>query len=215
MITLAFYHLATGIRSVILLLIHILPELESEKTGSGASSVSEGDVSFAGQVNDRLGRLLGYDGEEAQNVDVDAAIAKIMGYEIVGTEKDRFTVKFRACNVHIDRFLISGLQNMCFAPFFSVWRRSSDFLRLRTTLIKEHPSRESQLHFPPKRWVGSNLEPTFLGRRLAGLQFFLATILEIRELKSSKVLQSFLCPNKPISGQPCLQDNKVHQSMLS
>ena len=94
----------------------------SENTGSAGSSVSEGEVSFAGQVNDRLGRLLGYNGEEAQNVDVDAAIAKIMGYEIVGTEKDRFTVKFRAYNFHKSNdLLISGLQNMCFPPFFSVW----------------------------------------------------------------------------------------------
>ena len=94
----------------------------SENPGSASSSVSEGEVSFAGQVNDRLGRLLGYDGEEAQNVDVEAAIAKIMGYEIVGTEKDRFTVKFRACDFHkAADHLISGLQNMCFPSFFSIW----------------------------------------------------------------------------------------------
>ena len=70
----------------------------SENTGSAASSVSEGEISFAGQVNDWLGRLLGYDGEASQSVDVEAAVAQIMGYEIVGTEKDRFTVNFRSCN---------------------------------------------------------------------------------------------------------------------
>ena len=35
---------------------------------------------------------------------------------------------------------------------------------------QESPSLAPRIPFPPKRWVGSNLEPAFLGRRLAGLQ---------------------------------------------
>jgi len=55
----------------------------------------------------------------------------------------------------------------------------------------------SKIPFPAKRWVGSNLEPSFLGRRLAGLQVFLASLLEIPEIKTNPVLQSFLCLDKP------------------
>ena len=72
-------------------------------------------------------------------------------------------------------------------------RRYSDFLSLRSTLLKETPSTASRIPFPPKRWVGSNLEPAFLGRRLAGLQVFLATAMEDQELGSSPALGEFLC----------------------
>ena len=74
-----------------------------------------------------------------------------------------------------------------------VHRRYSDFFKLRNMLMKENPKLACQLSFPPKRWIGSNLEPTFLGRRFAGLQVFLAAILERKELKSSPDLLSFLC----------------------
>jgi len=78
-----------------------------------------------------------------------------------------------------------------------IHRRYSDFLQLRKTLAKEHQSALSKIPFPPKRWVGSNLEPSFLGRRLAGLQVFLASILEISSVRQSQVVQSFLCLDKP------------------
>ena len=69
------------------------------------TSQSQGEVSFAGQVNDRLGRLLGYQGEadqagrllghggeEDHELNVDEVVAKIIGYEIVGTKRDLYTV---------------------------------------------------------------------------------------------------------------------------
>lgn len=176
------------------------------------STASQGEVSFAGQVNDRLGRLLGYQGEAgqagrllAQNGDeedcelnVDEVDAKIIGYEIVGTRRDLYTVY----KIHIS-YPASPFED------WYIQRRYSDFLRLRTTLIKEFPSKESDLPFPPKRWVGSNLEPTFLGRRLAGLQFFLATVLEVTELRQSSAVLAFLSISRPLSGQSYPLENKV------
>eukprot|EP00092_Neocalanus_flemingeri_P011938 GFUD01012871.1.p1 GENE.GFUD01012871.1~~GFUD01012871.1.p1 ORF type:complete len:519 (+),score=122.27 GFUD01012871.1:203-1759(+) len=170
---------------------------ESEHTGSRSSLVSEGEVSFAGQVNDRLGRLLGYVGG-AGSGEVEDALANIMGYEIVIKEKDKFTIyKIRvSC-----RSAVPGI--------WFIHRRYSDFFELRKTLTKENPKLVSQLPLPPKRWVGSNLEPAFLGRRLAGLQVFLASVLEIKDLKSSPALLSFLCLDKPPVEQDRLEANRA------
>eukprot|EP00092_Neocalanus_flemingeri_P070388 GFUD01086394.1.p1 GENE.GFUD01086394.1~~GFUD01086394.1.p1 ORF type:complete len:510 (+),score=122.49 GFUD01086394.1:579-2108(+) len=170
---------------------------ESEHTGSRSSLVSEGEVSFAGQVNDRLGRLLGYVGG-AGSGEVEDAVANIMGYEIVIKEKDKFTIyKIRvSC-----RSAVPGI--------WFIHRRYSDFFELRKTLTKENRKLVSQLPLPPKRWVGSNLEPAFLGRRLAGLQVFLASVLEIKDLKSSPALLSFLCLDKPPVEQDRLEANRA------
>ena len=61
-------------------------------TGSNSSLTDGEEVSFAGQVNDRLGKLLGYVGVGAGRVDVEGALASIIGYEIVTKQKDKFTV---------------------------------------------------------------------------------------------------------------------------
>ena len=77
--------------------------------------------------------------------------------------------------------------------------------------MKENPKIASKLSFPPKRWVGSNLEPSFLGRRLAGLQVFLASVLEIRDLKSNPALVDFLCHDKPPETMNYLEANRVRR----
>jgi len=165
---------------------------------SRSSLVSEGDISLAGQVNDRLGQLLGYAGEGADGVDAEDAIANIMGYEIIVKEKDKFTVyKIRVS---------------CPSSVFRTWfihRRYSDFFNLRQTLIKENQASAPKLAFPSKRWVGSNFDPTFLGRRLAGLQVFLGNILDVKALKTNKALMEFLCLDKPPVGQTGIEDKRA------
>jgi len=173
----------------------------SDITGSVSCVESDEDISIAGRVNEGIGRLLGYTEENHHDEHYDQlqeAAAQILGYEIVGTERDRFTVyKIRV-----------SLPSSVFGAWYTT-RRYSDFLRLRNALVKEHPALESQLPFPPKRWIGSNLEPTFLGRRLAGLQFFLVSVLEIKALLSNQVVRSFLCLDKTNSGQSTFQENRV------
>ena len=80
----------------------------SENSGAAPSLASEGEVSLAGHVNERLGRLLGYDGEGGQPIDLEDAAAKIMGYEIVGSKNDTHTVSSPAstiisCILHVDK----------------------------------------------------------------------------------------------------------------
>ena len=109
-------------------------------------------------------------------------------------------------------FQVYKIRVSCPSSVLGTWfihRRYSDFFQLRRTLIKENPSIASQISFPPKRWVGSNLDPAFLGRRLAGLQVFLASVLEIRDSKSSPALLSFLCLDKPPVGENILEENRV------
>ena len=74
----------------------------------------------------------------------------------------------------------------------TIRRRYSDFHHLRAELIKKNPELVSSLPFPSKRFFGSNLDQTFLDRRLEGLQVFPGTVLEMKDLKKDKALQSFL-----------------------
>ena len=66
--------------------------IASDTIVSRSSLVSEGEVSIAGQVNDRLGKLLGYVGVAADRVDVGDALATITGYEILSKDNKKFTV---------------------------------------------------------------------------------------------------------------------------
>jgi len=153
----------------------------SGTTGSTTSLASEGEVSFAGRVNEQVGRLLGYSGGNLGG-GVEGAMAAITGYEVVAGEKEKYTVY---------KLKLSAPGSVPSTWFLH--RRYSDFLTLRATLIKESPSLAPRVPFPPKRWVGSNLEPAFLGRRLAGLQVFLATVMEDSEMRRSPALSNFLC----------------------
>eukprot|EP00092_Neocalanus_flemingeri_P044547 GFUD01049451.1.p1 GENE.GFUD01049451.1~~GFUD01049451.1.p1 ORF type:complete len:553 (+),score=166.10 GFUD01049451.1:297-1955(+) len=177
---------------------HLAGSTVSESTGRRPSLDSEGEVSLAGQVNDRLGKLLGYVGEGAGSVDIESALATIIGYEIVMKDTDKYTVyKIRV-----------SCPNTILGTWF-IHRRYSDFLQLRRTLFKENSQSTSQFSFPPKRWVGSNFEPAFLGRRLGALQVFLASVQEIKYLKSSSALLSFLSLDNPPVGLNGLEENRA------
>jgi len=153
----------------------------SGTTGSMTSLASDGEVSFAGRVNEQVGRLLGYSGGNVGG-GAEGAMATITGYEVLAGEKEKYTVY---------KLKLSTPSSVPSSWF--IHRRYSDFLTLRATLLKESPSLAPRIPFPPKRWVGSNLEPAFLGRRLAGLQVFLATVMEDSEMRRSPALSNFLC----------------------
>ena len=70
-------------------------------------------------------------------------------------------------------------------------------LQLQCSVLQEFPTQVSPIPFPPKRWVGSNLEPGFLGRRLSGLQLFLGSLLEVKEVLGHPGLVAFLCLDTP------------------
>jgi len=156
----------------------------SESTGSNSSIGSEADTSITGQVNQTLSRILSYVGR-GDGTARDTT-ASIVGYEQVNKEKDTFTIY---------KVKVSSSSSLPLTWF--IHRRYSDFYKLRKTLLKENQQFVAKISFPPKRWVGSNLEPSFLGRRLAGLQVFLASLLDIPGIKSHTVVESFLCLDKP------------------
>jgi len=171
---------------------------DSSSTESRASLVSDSELSIAGEINERIGKLLGYQGTVGDTGDVEAAIANIMGYEIVIKDGKRFTVY----KLHI------YCPNSILGSWF-IHRRYSDFFQLRNNLVKNYPAIASQLSFPPKRWIGSNIEHKFLGRRLAGLQVFLASVLEIQTLKLSTAMQAFLCLDKPVVDRNSQEENRA------
>jgi len=159
--------------------------LASTKLSESNSSIgSEADTSITGQVNQTLSRILSYVGR-GDGTARDTT-ASIVGYEQVNKEKDTYTIY---------KVKVSSSSSLPLTWF--IHRRYSDFHKLRKTLLKENQQFVSKISFPPKRWVGSNLEPSFLGRRLAGLQVFLASLLDIPGIKSNTVVESFLCLDKP------------------
>ena len=66
--------------------------IASDTIVSRSSLDSDGGLSFAVQVNDRLGKLLGYVGVSADRLDVGDTLATITGYEIITKNNEKFTV---------------------------------------------------------------------------------------------------------------------------
>ena len=96
----------------------------------------------------------------------------IVGYEIV-EKRQRFTVY----KIHVQKQ----------ARSWFIFRRYSDFERLNEKLMASFPS--IKLHLPPKRRFGDNFNPDFIAGRAQGLQNFIRTILQHRDLR----IRSGLC----------------------
>lgn len=52
-------------------------------------------------------------------------------------------------------------------PVWNIYRRYSDFLELFYAVRKAFPA--VVLDMPPRRWMGNKFDPSFLGKRLQGL----------------------------------------------
>jgi len=171
---------------------------ESLVSDSGVDNMSV--VSLAGQLNRRLGHLLGYSERSSSQQllsSCDDALANITGYEIV-------------CLRDNSKYTIYKIRVNSPSSLLGVWyihRRYSDFWTLRKTLLKEFPC-VSGFAFPPKRYVGSNLDPTFLGRRLSCLQVFLSSVLGLKEVCNHPSLITFLCLSTPA---PTHSDDVISQ----
>jgi len=176
--------------------LHVSSESLTSDSGVDTSSV----ISLAGQLNRRLGHLLGYsEASSSQQLlsSCDDALANITGYEIV-------------CLRDNSKYTIYKIRVTCPSSLLGVWyihRRYSDFWTLRKTLLKEFPC-VSGFAFPPKRYVGSNLDPTFLGRRLSCLQVFLSSVLGLKEVCNHPSLITFLCLSTPA---PTHSDDVISQ----
>ena len=136
---------------------------------------SASDTSFDSEIT-----ITGNEGEELHEyIDVSEdtdELARITGYEIILTERKKFTVY--------------NIQTVTHSR--TIQKRYSDFLRIRKTLEKDFPG-ELKQPFPAKRWFGSNVEPKFLKSRLDNLSRWFSEVIENESLRSHQALLGFLC----------------------
>ena len=135
---------------------------------------STSDTSFDSEIT-----ITGNEGEELHEYtdvskDTDE-LARITVYEIILTERKKFTVY--------------NIQTVTHSR--TIQKRYSDFLRMRKTLEKDFPG-ELKKPFPAKRWFGSNVEPKFLKSRLDNLSRWFSEVIENKNLRSHQAL-GFLC----------------------
>lgn len=77
-----------------------------------------------------------------------------------------------------------------------VLRRYTDFVRLNNKLKSTFP------HMPPlilprKKLFGDNFSSIFLTNRVQGLQSFINTVLDNRQLRNSQPVRDFFCLDEP------------------
>ncbi|XP_069700877.1 sorting nexin-16 [Periplaneta americana] len=118
----------------------------------------------------------------------------IVGYEIM-EERARFTVyKLR-------------IENSSTGNCWFVFRRYTDFIRLFSKLKNDFPS--IKLTLPRKRWFGDNFDPNFLEDRINGLQCFVNTILEHRQVYTAPSVQDFFCLNEPPTYAESVEESRA------
>ena len=92
-------------------------------------------------------------------------------------------------------------------PHWTIFRRYNDFARLDDQLRKEFP--EVDLDLPPKKWLGDNFDPQFIGKRIAGLSKYLKSLIKHTQVAESQAVKRFLCLDKPPHRASSLSSNRV------
>eukprot|EP00094_Tigriopus_californicus_P008175 TCALIF_07871-PA protein Name:"Similar to Snx16 Sorting nexin-16 (Mus musculus)" AED:0.19 eAED:0.19 QI:0/1/0/1/1/1/2/0/144 len=65
------------------------------------------------------------------------------------------------------------------------------FQKIRTS-FPLHP-----FEFPPRKWLGNQFDPLFLGRRIQRLQGFLSNVLDDPEVRDHEIVRHFFCFDAP------------------
>ncbi|XP_028410185.1 uncharacterized protein LOC114532792 isoform X2 [Dendronephthya gigantea] len=84
--------------------------------------------------------------------------------------------------------------------------------RQRFTLMTSFP--RIKLHLPPKRRLGDNFNPEFIARRAQGLQNFIRTILQHRNLRMSRETREFFCLDEPPGPFDSLEESRAYVQFL-
>ena len=94
-------------------------------------------------------------------------------------------------------------------PNWFLYRRYTDFEQLHKKLSLNFP--DSVIQLPPKRWIGNNFDPVFIGHRIEGLNKFLKQILESgsAEIRDSNLVRDFLCLDSPHNRSSSLSSCRV------
>ena len=95
-------------------------------------------------------------------------------------------------------------------PHWYLHRRYNDFVRLDGQLAKEFPSNGFDL--PPKKWLGDNFDPVFLGRRISGLGKYLKRIMHHPEASECAAFRRFLCMDKPPQRACSISSSRVRDT---
>lgn len=118
----------------------------------------------------------------------------IVGYEVM-EERTRFTV-----------FKIQ-VEHKATGHSWFVFRRYTDFVRLHKKLKEAFPAVNFVL--PPKKWLGSNFNPSFLDERLHGLQKFVQSVLACKDISNSKHVRLFFCLDDPPGAYDSLEESRA------
>lgn len=80
-------------------------------------------------------------------------------------------------------------------PNWHLFRRYNDFVNLYDKLSRDFP--DVAIELPPKRWLGNNFDPVFIGHRIKGLQKFIRQITNEEGVQDSRAVAEFFCLNEP------------------
>ena len=94
-------------------------------------------------------------------------------------------------------------------PHWYIFRRYNDFVKLDEQLRKEFPLVAPDLDLPPKKWLGDNFDPVFIGKRMLGLSKYLKNIFNYHEVSESSAFKRFLCLDKPPHRASSLSSTRV------
>ncbi len=63
-------------------------------------------------------------------------------------------------------------------PNWYLYRRYKDFVKLSDGLAQDFPGILLP-ELPPKRWLGNNFDPSFIGKRISGMDLLLNLVMVI------------------------------------
>ena len=98
-------------------------------------------------------------------------------------------------------------------PHWYIFRRYNDFVKLDEQLRKEFPL-VTDLDLPPKKWLGDNFHPVFIGKRMVALEKYLRSLFNYPEVADSKAVKRFLCLDKPPHRASSLSSSRVSSLII-
>lgn len=119
-----------------------------------------------------------------------------------------FTISFKLQVYKIKVERPGGHWGVELIPNWYLYRRYNDFVKFNDELFNEFPN-ITDLNLPPKKWLGNNFDPVFIGKRIIGLTKYLRTALTQTEIQNCQATRKFLCLDKPPHRATSISSNRV------
>ncbi|TRY61018.1 hypothetical protein TCAL_07871 [Tigriopus californicus] len=113
--------------------------------------------------------------------------ATIVGYEILHHQE-----KYAIFKIRVDNLSEWSVDTV---PVWHIFRRYSEMLTLFQKIRTSFPLHPFE--FPPRKWLGNQFDPLFLGRRIQRLQGFLSNVLDDPEVRDHEIVRHFFCFDAP------------------